>query len=108
MVASAGVTIDHLGPWSGGMRFRYFGPRPLIEDDSVTSGPTAIVDARIGYGFSDRVNLWLEIYNLFDSHAHQIDYFYASRLPGETAPVYDIHFHPAEPLSARLTLAMAF
>jgi hypothetical protein len=108
MVASAGVTLDHLGPWSGGMRFRYFGPRPLIEDDSVTSGPTAIANARIGYRFSDRVDLWLDIYNLFDSHAHQIDYYYASRLPGETAPVYDIHFHPVEPLSARVTLAMAF
>ncbi len=31
-----------------------------------------------------------------------IDYLYESRLPGETEPVQDIHFHPAEPRSARL------
>ena len=40
--------------------------------------------------------------------AHQIDYFYPSQLANETAPVYDIHFKPVEPLSARLTLSLTF
>jgi len=38
-----------------------------------------------------------------------VDYFYASRLPGEPAEgVDDIHFHPAESRSARLTAEWRF
>ena len=38
-----------------------------------------------------------------------IDYFYASRLPGEPAEgVADIHTHPLEPRSFRLSLTLTF
>jgi hypothetical protein len=37
MIATASATIEDLGPWFGVLRFRYFGRRPLIEDNSVTS-----------------------------------------------------------------------
>ena len=38
----------------------------------------------------------LEAFNLFDANVSDIDYFYASRLPGEPADgVEDIHTHPA-------------
>ena len=41
--------------------------------------------------------------------ASDIDYYYASRLPGEAQDgVNDRHFHPVEPRSARLTLSYAF
>ena len=53
MIASAEVAIQNLGAWDGGLRFRYFGPRPLIEDGTVRSGPTALFDARVGYRFSE-------------------------------------------------------
>jgi hypothetical protein len=46
MIATASATIEDLGPWSGVLRFRYFGRRPLIEDNSVTSRPTTLVDLR--------------------------------------------------------------
>jgi hypothetical protein len=53
--------------------------------------------------------LWLDVLNLLDNTgAHQIDYFYASQLASETAPVYDVHFKPVEPLSVRFTLSMTF
>jgi hypothetical protein len=49
------------------------------------------------------------VFNLFDRKASDIDYFYASRLPGETAAgVSDIHFHPVEPRSMRMTLTANF
>ena len=108
IIASAEMAIQNLGPWDGGLRMRYFGPRPLTEDGSIRSGPTLLFDARIGYRFDPHWHIQLDIFNLFNSHAHQIDYFYASQLPGESAPVFDIHFKPVEPLSARLTLAAEF
>ena len=68
-----------------------------------------LVDLRIGYKFSDRAKLWLDVFNLFNNTgAHQIDYFYPSQLANEKAPVYDIHFKPVEPASVRLTFSMTF
>ena len=60
----------------------------------------------LGYRFGNGLRMQLEAFNLFDTKASQIDYFYASRLPGEPAAgVEDRHFHPAEPLALRFTLA---
>jgi outer membrane receptor protein involved in Fe transport len=67
VIATASATVEDLGPWFGALRFRYFGRRPLIEDDSVTSKPTTLFDVRVGYKFSDQARLWLDILNLFDN-----------------------------------------
>ena len=109
MIASAGAAVENLGPWDGGLRFRYFGRRPLIEDNSVTLGPDGAVRCcRSAIALTECGTLRLDVFNLFNSQAHQIDYFYPSQLANEAAPVYDIHFKPVEPLSARLTLAVSF
>jgi len=108
IIAGAEIAVHDLGPWDGGLRFRYFGPRPLIEDGTVRSGPTALFDARVGYSLNDRIHLSLDLFNLFNSRAHQIDYFYPSQLANEASPVFDIHFKQVEPTSARLTLTAAF
>ena len=55
-----------------------------------------------------RLKLHLDVHNLFNRKASDIDYFYASRLRGEPAPVDDIHFHPAEPRSLRVALVGNF
>ncbi len=104
--ASAAMTIDNLGPWEGALEYRYFGPRPLLEDASVRSGPTVLFNAKIGYKLTENVTAQVDIFNLFDSHAHQIDYYYPSQLPDEAAPVNDIHLHPVEPRSARFTIQL--
>ncbi len=45
----------------------------------------------------------LEGFNLLNSKVSNIEYYYASRLPGEPAGgVNDVHFHPVEPLTFRL------
>jgi outer membrane receptor protein involved in Fe transport len=75
----------------------------------VTSRPTTLLDLRVGYKLSEQARLWLDILNLFNNTgARQIDYFYASQLASEAAPVYDVHFKPVEPLSVRFTLSMKF
>jgi len=104
--ASAAITVHDLGPWEGALEYRYFGPRPLLEDGGVRSGPTLLVNARAGYRLSDSVTLRADIFNLFDSRAHQIDYYYPSQLPGEANPVNDVHFHPVEPRSVRFTISL--
>lgn len=107
-IASAGVTFGEGLGWFGSLRFRYFGPRPLIEDNSVRSKPTALLNGRVGYNIENGVSLSLDILNLTNAKADQITYFYESRLLGEAGGVADRHFHPVEPTAVRLTLAGRF
>ena len=106
-VASLGVSLQESEPWSAGMRLRYFGPRPLIEDNSVRSKSSTLVNLLVGYRVSKPVQVSMEILNLFNTQVSDIDYYYASRLPGEAAPVNDVHTHPAEPRAVRVTLKLA-
>jgi len=116
IVASVGVTVENLGRWQGGLEYRYFGPRALTEDNFYHSNSTQLVNARVGYRITDDVVLQVDVFNIFDSHAHQIDYAYASLLPSDNPArinpleggVDDIHFHPVEPRSARFALNMRF
>jgi outer membrane cobalamin receptor len=107
-VASLALAIDQVGPWYGALQLRYFGPRPLIEDNSVRSGATSTLNGRIGYKIGKRMKIELEGFNLTNRRDSAIDYFYASRLPGEAEASDDIHFHPIESRSFRVTLSTAF
>jgi hypothetical protein len=111
-VISAGVTVNppaavNHGPL-GGIRLRHFGPRPLVEDNSVQSKSTSIVNGEVGYQFSPKVRLTVEGFNIFDAEVSDIDYFFESRLQNELVPVEDIHFHAAIPRSARVALKVSF
>ena len=108
-IASGAITLGSETGWFGALKARYFGPRPLIEDDSVHSLSSLIFNARAGYRFDNGLKLQLDVLNLFDAQTNQIEYYYLSRLPG--APiggVADRHVHPAEPRAVRLTLAGKF
>ena len=107
-VASLALAIENAGPWFGALQLRYFGPRPLIEDNSVRSRATSTVNGRIGYKISPRLKLEVEGFNLGNRRDSAIDYFYASRLLGEAEASDDVHFHPVETRSFRVTLTSAF
>jgi outer membrane receptor protein involved in Fe transport len=107
IVVGAGVIVGNATGWFGAAKLRYFGQRPLIEDNSVRSSPTTLVNARAGYRFENGMRLQLDAYNLFNVKANQIEYYYESRLATEPSGVatFDRHVHPVEPLAVRLTLA---
>jgi outer membrane receptor protein involved in Fe transport len=107
-VASFGVTVADHGTWFGQFQLRHVGPRPLVEDGSKNSKATTLAYLRAGYRVNKDLKLALDVFNLFNQQASDIDYFYASRLKGESADVGDIHFHPVEPRSMRLTVSMNF
>jgi outer membrane receptor protein involved in Fe transport len=108
-VASLAFTVDSIGPWFGTLQYRYFGPRPLIEDDSVRSKATEITNLRVGYKIDPKWRVHMDVYNLFDRKDSDVDYYYASRLQGEPVDgVNDVHFHPVEPRTIRVTLTGYF
>jgi hypothetical protein len=112
-VLSAGATFQPpgsvpTGPF-GSLRVRHFGPRALLADNNIRSNQTTIINAEAGYKFSDRLQLSLEGFNLLNARVSDIEYFFASRLPGEPAGgVEDTHFHAAIPRSLRMTARVNF
>jgi len=108
-VVQAGVSAQWKNGWFGNARVRYFGERPLIEDDSVTSDPSTVVNLRLGYSFDNFV-IKADVLNLLDSDDHDIDYFYPSRLSNEPSgqEVEDIHYHVLEPRTIRVSVSVKF
>ncbi|OWQ88971.1 TonB-dependent receptor [Roseateles aquatilis] len=107
-VASVGVTVRELGPWSASLQWRYLGSAALVEDNSVRSRSSLTTNLRVSRRFGAKTELTLDVFNLFDRKVNDIEYFYESQLPGESAPVADRHVHPAEPRAVRVTLRRSF
>ena len=108
-VGKLAIAVDNIGPFFGSMQFRYFGKRPLIEDNSVQSDNTMTVNGQIGLKIDKKLRIAVQVFNLLDTKAHAIDYYYTSRLPGEPASgAADRHFHPIESRSFRVNLVANF
>ena len=107
-VASLALAVDNIGPWFGAVQLRYFGPRPLIEDNSTRSNSTTTLNGRIGYRINPKMRVELEGYNLINRKDAAIDYYYESRLSTEPAPVTEAHFHPIESRSLRVNFTVNF
>ncbi len=130
---SFSVYVKNLGPWSAGLQYRYLGGFRLSSGPCVDSaaqadfpGATSCANAPTprgqvngsGYGewngdaryeFGSGWSLALGVYNLLNTHADAIQYWYVDRLAGEPAGgVADIHVHPLEPISLRLTVGRKF
>ena len=107
LVISGGVTASNDKGWLATARVRYFGKYPLIEDKSVKSDGSLLVNLRAGREWG-RIGAFIDVFNLFDSKDHDVDYFYASRLAGEPPEgVEDIHFHAFQPRGIRVSLRYA-
>ncbi len=108
LVVSAGVTKRWDAGWVATARVRHFGSYALLEDESVESDGSTLVNLRIGRDW-DRWGVYLDVLNALDSSEHDIDYYYASRLAGEPDGGFDdIHFHIFQPRSLRLSFKYAF
>jgi hypothetical protein len=108
-VISGGATVDSLHNVFGSVRWRYFGPRSLVEDQSLRSKATSLVNLEAGYRFTKDVRIAVDVFNVLNTKHSDIDYFYRSRLPGEpSGGIDDIHFHPTLPRTARVSLILGF
>ena len=108
-VVSAGASVDGLHHVFGSLRWRYFGPRALVEDNSVRSKPTSLVNLQGGYQLSRNLRLTTDVFNLFNAENSDIDYYFVSRLSGEPSQgISDVHFHPAVPRTVRMSMIVSF
>ena len=128
--------VTNLGPWSGGLEYRYLGNYPLSSGPCADSAaakdfpatpncataPTAAaqvngkgfgelnMDAR--YAFSGGWGASLGVYNILNTHAAAAEFWYVDRLKSEISAYpdgrADVHEHPIEPLMARFTITKSF
>ena len=108
-VVSAGATVENLHRTLGSLRWRYFGPRPLIEDNSQRSNATSLFELEAGYQLAKKVRISAQVFNLFNRSVSDVDYYFVSRLSGEPlSGIADIMTHPSLSRSARIHLAVGF
>ena len=134
---SLALYLTDLGPWSGGLEYRYMGGFPLSSgpcvnsaavDDfphaatSCTNAPTAQgqvngggfgeVNLDVHYALSSGWSVALGIYNLLNTHAYAMEFWGVDRLRNEIDAYPDgragIQEHPLEPITARFTISKRF
>ena len=104
---SAGATLDNVRGLFGSVRWRFFGPRALIEDNSVRSKSTSLINLQVGRRLTRNARIVVDVFNLLNAADSDIDYYYTSRLRGEPLDgISDAHFHPTLPRTARVTLVV--
>jgi len=136
-IGSLALYLHDLGPWSGGLEYRYLGNYPLSSGPCVNSAavhdfpgvatscanaPTALgqvngkgfgqLNLDLHYAFAQRWTASIGIYNLLNTRAPAAEFWYVDRLQSEVAAYpdgrADIHEHPLEPLMARFSISMRF
>ncbi len=108
LVMAGGVTLHDWHGFSASLRLRYFGPRDLTSDGLYRSQATLLANAEVGYQINPTWRINLEVLNLFDSRAHDIDYAYVSRVSPTSAASFQQVFHPVEPVQLRVGLTASF
>jgi hypothetical protein len=107
-VLQAGLTFHDLPSLKGlfgSLRVRYFGPRALTQNDSVQSNSSCLLNAELGYNFTENLTFKMDLLNLGDVKTDDIQYDYTYRLRGQgAAGVSGTVVHPAEPFEARFEL----
>ncbi len=106
---SFNVYVKDLGAWSGSLEYRYIGASPLSSDDVVQGHGYGEWNGDVHYDIGKGWSTSLGVYNITNKKADAAEFWYIDRLKGEPAAgVADIHTHPLEPISARLTIAKKF
>jgi outer membrane receptor protein involved in Fe transport len=101
--------VKELGAWSGGLQYRYLGAYPLSSDEAVRGSGYGEWNGDIHYAMDGGWSLALGVYNITNKRANAVEFWYVDRLPGEPKMgVANVHVHPLEPTSARLTVAKTF
>src|SRR4029079_16981125 len=97
--------------WNASGRFRYLGPHPLIEDNSQRGESTLLFNLRAAWTPQSAKGweIYAALLNVFDSAGDDIDYYYATRFPGEPAEgVEDINTRTCGPRQLRVGASFTF
>jgi hypothetical protein len=123
-VISAGATLDQ-PHFAASLRVRYFGPRILDTQGDASSPPSTTLNSQVTLKLKRRSAISLDVFNILNSPAADVTYYYASWLKSDAAnPAYannpainpalggsginDYHFHSSQARTVRLTYSAGF
>lgn len=112
--ASLSVSLDKRGPWFGGLRLRYIASYPLEESGKRQSSPLLTINMKTGYRFSSKLSTTLEVLNLLDRKANDIEYWGSACTRSEGVACNNGNgfegrlVHPMEPRTLRLAAHASF
>lgn len=114
LTASLGATYDPGGPWSGGLRLRYLGSYALDESGDHRSHPFLTSNLKLAYRYDKRTQFSLDILNLFNRHANDIEYWGSACTRQESSSgtcgsgIDGRLVHPLEPRTVRVGVRVYF
>ena len=114
LTASLALSGDHGGAWFGGVRLRYLGAYALEETGEHKSAAFWTASFKGGYRINRDLQLSLDILNLFDKRANDIEYWGGACTRSETASntcnggIDGRLVHPLEPRTFRIGLRASF
>jgi outer membrane receptor protein involved in Fe transport len=114
LTASLGIGADPGGQWFGGLRMRYLGAYALEETGEQKSRSLFTANLKVGYRIAPKVQLSVDILNLFDREANDIEYWGGACTRSEQTSgacgggIDGRLIHPLEPRTMRVTLRAAF
>jgi len=114
LTASLAATLDQGGAWYGGVRMRYLGAYPLEEMGNEKSAPFWTTNLKLGYRYDKSLQFSIDVLNLFDRKANDIEYFGSSCTNTEGAAcgggngIDGRLIHPLEPRTLRLAMRVNF
>jgi len=107
-IASAGTSLRTSGGWTASLLVNALGRRDSLADDSLPVRTSTFVNARLSRNLDKRTRLSLDVFNIFDHHVANLDYFATSRLWDQPGAGDSFLFNPAEPRGFRVKLKTAF
>ena len=114
LTASLAVTADPGGRWFGGVRLRYLGAYALEETGERKSTPFWLTSLKAGYRIDPKMQLTLDVLNLFDKKANDIEYWGGACTRSESSNgscnggIDGRLVHPLEPRTFRLGLRVNY
>ncbi|MGH7579140.1 MAG: TonB-dependent receptor, partial [Gemmatimonadales bacterium] len=101
LTSTGGLTVQGLGNFRGGIRYRHIGHRSADESNSIRALGATLAEVFAGYRVGG-VDLVLAVDNLFDVDWNEAQFATTSRLRDEPAEVTELHFTPGSRRSVQL------
>jgi len=114
LTASLAIAADDHGQWYGGLRWRYIGSYALEETGTQKSASSWTANLKVGYRATPRLQFTLDVLNLFDRQANDIEYWggACTRTDGPGCNggegIDGRLVHPMEPRTLRLSMRASF
>jgi len=107
LTSMGGISFQHPGGFTAGIRYRYIKDRPANEDNSIVAEGYFITDLNASYAFKN-FNIGFRIENLFNEEWNEAQFATESQLANETEPVEELHFTPGVPFYMTGTIQYNF